>query len=94
MTRHYYYHSDDDVATAVVSAASAAAAAPVTHCTADAEVWMDHYSEELVTMWHMLLDWTRSGGWAILDTCEDTGAAFNDFCHFCYVRSSGRPPVV
>jgi hypothetical protein len=61
---------------------------------ADPEIWMDHYSEELVAMWHMLLDWTRDGGWPILDTCQDTGAAFNDFCHFCFLHSSGRPPVV
>lgn len=64
------------------------------HILTDPEVWMDHYSEELLTLWHMLVDWTRGGGWAILDTCEDTGAAFNDFCHFCHARSSGRPPVV
>ncbi len=53
---------------------------------------MDVYSEELVTMWHLVQDWARQGGWPILDAC-DTRSGFNDFCHFCFARSSGYPPA-
>lgn len=77
------YNSDEDAALATASRH---------HVVTDPEEWMDHYSDELVTMWHMLMRWTQDGGWPILDVCKDTGASFNDFCHFCFEHSSGRPP--
>lgn len=53
----------------------------------DAETWMDYHSDELLTLWHQLRDTVASVGVYVLDTCT-----FNDFCHFCYAKSSGRKP--
>jgi hypothetical protein len=55
----------------------------------DPEVWMDHWSEELVTLWHGVVDHARAMGAAVLDTCD-----FPSFAEFCYKHSSGFPPVV
>ena len=54
----------------------------------DPEVWMDYWSEELLTLWHLLRDQCTANGYAILDTC-----AFPDFTQFCFRMSSGRPPA-
>lgn len=59
-------------------------------CTVtDPEVWMDHWSEELVTLWHSLQDHSFGMGCAILDKCD-----FPAFAEFCFKHSSGYPPVV
>lgn len=55
----------------------------------DPEVWMDYYSEELVTLWHSLKEQCESMGLAVLDAC-----AFPDFAQFCFKFSSGHPPRV
>jgi hypothetical protein len=55
----------------------------------DPEVWMDHWSEELVTLWHSLRDHSHNMGCAILDTCD-----FPTFAEFCFKNSSGHPPIV
>jgi hypothetical protein len=55
----------------------------------DPEVWMDHWSEELVTLWHALKDHSFGMGCAILDACD-----FPAFAEFCFKHSSGHPPVV
>ena len=66
---------------------AAADAGPV--AVTDPEVWMDHWSEELVTLWHSLHDHTQAMGCAILDKCN-----FPKFAEFCFHNSSGYPPVV
>jgi hypothetical protein len=53
----------------------------------DPEVWMDYYSEELVTLWHLLRDQTQAMGVSILDRCT-----IGDFTQFCFRHSSGHPP--
>lgn len=55
----------------------------------DAETWMDHWSEELVTLWHGLQEHAQMMGAAVLDRCD-----FPAFAQFCWERSSRRPPVV
>lgn len=55
----------------------------------DPEVWMDHYSEELLDLWYGLKEAAESRGLAVLDAC-----AFPDFAQFCYQHSSGYPPTV
>ncbi len=55
----------------------------------DPEVWMDHWSEELVTLWHVLREQAASMGAAVLDSC-----AFPAFAQFCWEHSSRRPPLV
>lgn len=74
-----WYESDES------NEADAAAATVV----ADPEVWMDHWSEELVTLWHALTDHSAAMGCAILDKCD-----FPTFAEFCFKHSSGHPPVV
>lgn len=54
----------------------------------DPEVWMDYWSEELVTLWHSLKDQAASLGASILDECD-----FPRFAQFCWQHSSGRPPA-
>lgn len=56
---------------------------------ADPEVWMDHYSEELLDLWYGLKEACEARGLAVLDTC-----AFPDFAQFCFAHSSGYPPSV
>ena len=53
----------------------------------DPEVWQDHYSEELVTGWHLLTDWLASRGLAVLDR-----ASFHDFATWAFHHSSRVPP--
>lgn len=53
----------------------------------DPEVWQDYHSEELVTLWHQLVDTISSMGVYVLDRCS-----FSDFAQFCFERSSGRKP--
>lgn len=53
----------------------------------DAEVWMDYHSEQLATLWHLSQEAVASMGVYVLDACS-----FNDFCHFCFAKSSGRKP--
>ncbi len=55
----------------------------------DPEVWMDYWSEELVSIWHGLQEQCRAMGAAVLDRCD-----FPAFAQFCWERSSRRPPVV
>lgn len=55
----------------------------------DPEVWMDHYSEELLDLWYGLKERCEGLGLAILDDCQ-----FPNFAQFCFQFSSGRPPVV
>ena len=55
----------------------------------DPETWMDYWSEELVTLWHVLKEQCEANGYAILDA-----ARFPDFAEFAFRHSSGRPPVV
>lgn len=55
---------------------------------ADPEVWMDYWSEELLTLWHLVQDQCASNGYAILDRCSIT-----DFADFCFRKSSGTPPA-
>lgn len=54
---------------------------------ADPEVWMDYWSDELLTLWHMLQDQCHAYGYAILDRC-----GFAAFTHFAYENSSKLPP--
>lgn len=53
----------------------------------DVEVWMDHWSEELVTLWHGVIEQAAGMGAAVLDTCD-----FPSFAQFCWEHSSRRPP--
>ena len=55
----------------------------------DPEVWMDYWSEELVTLWHGLKEHCDMLGAAVLDHCD-----FPKFAQFCWEHSSRRPPVV
>lgn len=55
----------------------------------DPEVWMDHYSEELLDLWYGLKESAERRGLAVLDTC-----GFPDFAQFCFKFSSGYPPPV
>lgn len=55
----------------------------------DPEVWMDHWSEELVTLWHGLQEHAQMLGAAVLDRCD-----FPAFAQFCWERSSRVPPSV
>lgn len=55
----------------------------------DPEVWMDHYSEELLDLWYSLKEQCESRGLAVLDTCT-----FPNFAQFCFQFSSGYPPPV
>lgn len=59
------------------------------HAVTDPEEWMDHWSEELVVLWHGLREHAQSMGAAVLDKC-----AFPDFAEFCFKFSSGHPPAV
>ena len=54
---------------------------------ADPEVWQDHWSEELVELWHLVRDHARARGFPILDR-----ASFHDFATFAFVGSSGWAP--
>jgi hypothetical protein len=54
----------------------------------DPEVWMDYFSEELVTAYHILLEYVQSQGLPLLENCQ-----FPDFAEFCYQFSSGRKPI-
>ena len=54
----------------------------------DPEVWTDYMSEELVTAYHILLEYVDSQGLPLLDRCS-----FPDFVEFCYNFSSGRKPA-
>ena len=55
----------------------------------DPETWMDYWSEELVTLWHGLLEQRSAlGAGAILDSAD-----FPTFAQFCWEHSSGRPPI-
>ena len=56
----------------------------------DPEVWMDYWSEELVTLWHGLLEQKGAlGAGGVLDAAD-----FPAFAQFCWEHSSGRPPPV
>lgn len=55
----------------------------------DPEVWMDHWSEELVSLWHSLREHSQSMGAAVLDRCD-----FPAFAQFCWERSSRLSPAV
>ena len=55
----------------------------------DPEIWADHWSEELVILWHKLVDQCTSNGYAILDKCT-----FPQFVEFCWQGSSRYPPRV
>lgn len=53
------------------------------------EVWINEwYSEELVTLWHLLKDTIDKNGWGILDACDLL--AFSEFCYKHSCRD--RPP--
>lgn len=54
----------------------------------DPEVWMDYWSDELVTLWDGLKEHAESMGAAVLDTCE-----FPAFAQFCWYHSSRYPPA-
>ncbi len=58
------------------------------HCIDSPEVWMDYWSEELVTAWHALHEHCQAMGAAVLDRCD-----FPAFARFCWEHSSRRPPV-
>lgn len=51
---------------------------------ADPEVWQDLWSEELVVMWHALMDKRGELGAAVLDRCT-----IGDFTQFCFEFSCG-----
>lgn len=53
----------------------------------DPEVWQDHWSEELVTLWHGLKDHCDMMGVPVLDRCD-----FPAFATFCWQHSSRMPP--
>jgi hypothetical protein len=55
----------------------------------DPEEWMDHWSEELVTLWHGLAAHRDMMGASILDACD-----FPAFAQFCWEHSRGFPPLV
>lgn len=75
-------HSDEDYNSASDGEDASAA---VVH---DPEVWMDHWSEELVTLYHGLQEHCQMMGAAVLDTCD-----FPAFAQFCWEHSSRRPPA-
>ena len=79
-------HSEDDYASCASDAEDCRAGGGVVD---DPEVWMDHWSEELVTLWHGLQEHCQMLGAAVLDRCD-----FPAFAQFCWERSSRRPPVV
>ncbi len=54
----------------------------------DPEVWMDYWSDELLTLWHGLKEHSEAMGAAVLDTCE-----FASFVQFCWYHSSRYPPA-
>ena len=54
----------------------------------DPEVWMDYWSDELLTLWDGLKEHAESMGAAVLDTCE-----FPAFAQFCWYHSSRYPPA-
>lgn len=54
----------------------------------DPEVWMDHWSEELVILWHGLQEHSQMMGTSLLDRCD-----FPNFAQFCWEHSSRRPPA-
>ena len=55
----------------------------------DPEVWADYWSEELVTLWHVVEDQCKANGYAILEKCT-----FPKFAEFCWENSSKYPPRV
>lgn len=55
----------------------------------DQEVWFDYMSEEIVSAYHVLLEFIASQGVPVLDACS-----FPDFVEFCYKFSSGLKPAV
>ena len=55
----------------------------------DPEVWSDHWSEELVTLYHIVEDQCKANGYAILEKCT-----FPKFVEFCWENSSKYPPRV
>lgn len=79
--------SDDDAAAAWHSDEEGDAS--TAHLVTDPEEWMDHWSEELVTMWHSLQEQAGALGAAVLDRCS-----FPHFAEFCFKHSSGYPPSV
>ena len=53
----------------------------------DPEEWSNYWSEELVTLYHSLIDHARDAGWALVDVCS-----FANFVEFAYAHSSRLPP--
>jgi len=80
-------HSEDEYSSGASDGEDGAQRSVVT--VEDPEVWMDHWSEELVTIWHGLQEQCQMLGAAVLDRCD-----FPAFAQFCWERSSRRPPVV
>lgn len=54
----------------------------------DPEVWMDYWSEELLTLWHDVQERCGMLGAAVLDECD-----FPAFAQFCWEHSSRYPPA-
>lgn len=78
-------HSDDDYS----SCAEGEELGRGPQVIEDPEVWMDHWSEELVSLWHGLRDQCDAMGAAVLDRCD-----FPAFAQFCWERSSRVSPAV
>ena len=55
----------------------------------DPELWHDHWSEELVEAFHVLVDHCAARGHAILDR-----ASYPAFVEWAHGQSSGYPPRV
>lgn len=85
---------DDDEEHAVLAAMKHQRLKPVNFSNArtgrimDPEVWMDYWSDELVTLWDGLKEHAGAMGAAVLDTCE-----FPAFAQFCWYHSSRYPPA-
>ena len=79
-------HSDDEYYSGAESADDAGGAGAVD----DPEVWMDYWSEELVTLWHGLQEQAQMlGATDVLGRCD-----FPAFAQFCWEHSTRRPPAV
>lgn len=53
----------------------------------DPEEWFDHWSEELATLYHALVDHAQANGWPLLDRSR-----FPDFVDFAYSHSTKTAP--
>lgn len=55
----------------------------------DPEEWTSEWTEELVTLYHSVVDQAAGAGWPLLDACT-----FAQFVEFVFKHSSRLPPAV